>query len=535
MKNIIIIFSFISSISFAQVEEFLPRAFSGEPVILNNKLLFNYFTPEFGTELWVTDGTAAGTQLLKDIISGGGSSNPNFSPLYVIDGYMYFHSAQTPNIVWRTNGTPQGTEVHVTNSQIFNPTGYIKCNGFILFVSRIGGNQNFWRFWRMTSFPNSEVPIINTFDGKVINNVHISSYAKKDETTLIFGGHTNQDGWAIFGTTGPTTDLIIDLYQGNNSTFNNYNQFSHARNIDGKIYFTGFQEQTGFELWTTLGSASSTNLFKDINQNNTVVNAGGAPMGFTKVGNTIFFTANDGINGREIWKTNGTAASTQMVKDVSPGNLNSGPQSLIEYNGFLYFLQSDGTNGNQIWKTDGTESGTIMVTNPQDFSNVSSANLIKTNNKLFFSGFSNVYGNELFMLDENDQVSLIADINPGINGSDPGWVIEYDGYIYFTGRFGSNINTYRTYRIATSNLNVASQNQVLASIKIFPNPTANYFTVTSDAEVSVACYSILGQKQNINQINNNQYDISHLSNGVYLLKIMDQNSNVIETRKIIKQ
>lgn len=535
MKKYVFILLFISSIGYAQIEEFLPRSFSGKPVILNDKMLFNYFTPEFGSELWVTDGTTEGTQLLVDIITGPNSSNPIISDFYIIDDVLYFRGANTPHSVWRTDGTPQGTFQLVNNNQILDATAFVKCNGFILFISKIGGNDTMWRLWRMTTFANSEVPIINTFDGKVINNVTPNSIVKLNETTVMFGANTNQDGWAIFGTTGATTDMIIDLYQGNNSTYNNYRQISFPRNIDNKIYFQGFEEETGFELWTSLGSASSTNLFKDINPNNTVVNAGGSPIDYTKVGNTIYFTANDGINGREVWKTNGTAASTQMVKDITPGNASSLPQSLIEFNGFLYFLQTDGTNGRQVWKTDGTELGTVMLTSPQDFTSVSSANFDKTSNKLFFSGFSPIYGNELFMLDENDQLTMIADINPGIDGSDPGFVIEFNGYIYFTARFGNTSDTFRTYRLALSSLSV--EKPTVMDVKIYPNPTTNNFTIQSSTinNLQVEVYSIFGKKQPIQQINEHQYDISQLSNGVYLVKIIHQKSNSIATKKIIKQ
>ncbi|MGF1557140.1 T9SS type A sorting domain-containing protein [Paucihalobacter sp.] len=536
MKKYAFIFIMTCNFLNAQVEEFLGAGYSS-PTLVNDKLVFRLFTPEFGTELWVTDGTSEGTQLLVDINPGTGSSNVSISQSSVIDGVLYFRAAHTPHTVWRTDGTPQGTFPHINNVQIFDPNSFVKCNEFILFASKIGGNDNLWRLWRMTEFVDSELPIINTFDGKVINNVTINSIISLNETTVMFGANTNEDGWAIFGTTGATTDLIIDLYQGNNSTYNNFTQINSPKNIDGKLYFTGFQEATGFEPWTSMGSASTTNLLKDILVSPTV-NSTSSPIHWTKAGNTIYFSAFDGINGRELWKTNGSSSGTLLVKDIHPGNnSNFGPFALTEFNNQLYFLQNNGTNGTQIWKSNGTEESTTMVSNTQIISSVSNPSFDKADNKLFFSGFSPLYGNELFMIDQNDEITLVADINPGINGSDPGFVIEYNGYIYFQARFGNTSNTLRTYRIALNTLDVNNNVSKSLNLKILPNPTSDYFTVVSDFmnDLSIEVYSLLGQKQNIPQMNDHRYDISQLSNGVYLVKIIDQKSNSILTKKIIKQ
>ena len=42
------------------------------------------------------------------------------------------------------------------------------------------------------------------------------------------------------------------------------------------------------------------------------------PSSLTGVGGTLFFTADDGIHGRELWKSDGTKAGTVLVKDIDP-------------------------------------------------------------------------------------------------------------------------------------------------------------------------------------------------------------------------
>jgi ELWxxDGT repeat protein len=46
------------------------------------------------------------------------------------------------------------------------------------------------------------------------------------------------------------------------------------------------------------------------------------PCGQISLGTRLFFQANDGVDGAELWKTDGTGSGTKQVKDI-----NSGPSS----------------------------------------------------------------------------------------------------------------------------------------------------------------------------------------------------------------
>src|SRR5438270_914055 len=52
------------------------------------------------------------------------------------------------------------------------------------------------------------------------------------------------------------------------------------------------------------------------------------PSHLTAVGATIFFTANDGVKGVELWKSDGTVSGTGLVKDIRPGSTGSYPEQL---------------------------------------------------------------------------------------------------------------------------------------------------------------------------------------------------------------
>jgi len=86
------------------------------------------------------------------------------------------------------------------------------------------------------------------------------------------------------------------------------------------------------------------------------------PIGaLTAVGGTLFFIADTGTIGLELWKSDGTAAGTVLVKDIWPGAFSSSPSSLVDLGGTLFFEARDSTAGSELWKSDGTEAGTVLV------------------------------------------------------------------------------------------------------------------------------------------------------------------------------
>src|SRR6185295_3573578 len=67
------------------------------------------------------------------------------------------------------------------------------------------------------------------------------------------------------------------------------------------------------------------------------------------------------VHGQELWRSDGTAAGTVMLKDIKPGSASSNAGNLINVNGTLFFTADDGVHGNELWKSDGTVSGTTLV------------------------------------------------------------------------------------------------------------------------------------------------------------------------------
>ncbi len=225
----------------------------------------------------------------------------------------------------------------------------------------------------------------------------------------------------------PSANVLADINPGSASSNPNY-----LTNVNGTLFFTANDGVHGDQLWKTNGTAAGTVMVTDINP------AGLGPKYLTNVNGTLFFTGSDGPDGVELWKSDGTAAGTVMVKDIKVGSGGSNPSYLTNVNGTLYFSANDGVHGYELWKSDGTAAGTVMV---KDIS-PGSANaypkfLTDVNGTLFFSANDGVHGYELW--ESNGTAAgtvMVKDINPGSTGSYPKELTDVNGTLFFSANDG---------------------------------------------------------------------------------------------------
>lgn len=86
--------------------------------------------------------------------------------------------------------------------------------------------------------------------------------------------------------------------------------------------------------------------------------------GMIKAGDLLFFAADDGIHGEELWKSNGTSEGTTLVANINPApGASSSPRFITAMNNSLFFTADDGSTGQELWKSDGTEDGTHQIKN----------------------------------------------------------------------------------------------------------------------------------------------------------------------------
>jgi ELWxxDGT repeat protein len=274
-----------------------------ELVVLNGTLFFAAYGPDFsGQELWRSDGTAAGTVLVKDIAPGSASSNP--VSLTVVGRTLFFNANDGVHgyELWKSDGTAVGT----TLVKEFRP-------------GPLGG-----------------VPVeLTNVDGTLF------FVAKDDE---------HGDGlWKSDGTEAGTV-FLADL----SSSWNAQGP-AYLTDVNGTLFFLAAEGTGRFELWKSDGTTAGTVLVKDIDP------VGGSnPGSLTNVNGTLFFGASDGVHGREPWISDGTTAGTVMLKDINPGPGSSFASCFTDMEGTTFFGASSGS-GFELWRTDGTSAGTVKV------------------------------------------------------------------------------------------------------------------------------------------------------------------------------
>jgi ELWxxDGT repeat protein len=125
------------------------------------------------------------------------------------------------------------------------------------------------------------------------------------------------------------------------------------------LYFVAPDPEHGLELWRSDGTAAGTTLVRDL----AAGPAGARIEGLTVAAGRLFFAADDGIAGQELWVSDGTADGTSRVADLAPGEASSSPAAMTAAGGLLYFSADDGERGREPWvlKLSDLAAGAIRV------------------------------------------------------------------------------------------------------------------------------------------------------------------------------
>jgi len=290
-------------------------SFPTKLIVYNNKIYFNASNGLSGSnngyELWTSDGTTAGTVLLKDIYPGTDSSFP--SDFVIHDNKLFFTANNGPNgrELWVTDGTNAGTQmvkdfvVGSTGSNpqyttVYNGDLYFRANGELYKSSGVIGNGGALR-------PIGNNPVNNPIGFNVLGN------------RLFFSAQVTASGRELWSTNGAPfgTSLFKDINVGSGDSSPQDFEISN-----GILFFKATDSSGNIELWKTDGLAVNTVAVTNTNLN---------PKKLTNYNNQVYFV---GSNNR-LWVSDGSLSGTNQIIGSYPNIINAYKMTVHNYE--LYF------------------------------------------------------------------------------------------------------------------------------------------------------------------------------------------------------
>ena len=166
-----------------------------------------------------------------------------------------------------------------------------------------------------------------------------------------------------------SVSLVADLHTGPNSSIDGgLDRFRAAVFFGGRTVFSMFTPEHGVELWETDGTALGTRLLADLCPGQ-CSSLDSAPN-FHVEGNSLFFAANDGQHGRELWRLDAApGAQPELALDLNPGADGSNPGGFtrlsFSINGSAvtrtFFSAARADVGQELWRLGGPSVATLEL------------------------------------------------------------------------------------------------------------------------------------------------------------------------------
>jgi trimeric autotransporter adhesin len=476
---------------------------SNQRFVQNGKYIF--FVADNGKdgyELYRTDGTSAGTAMVKNFNPTGDGF---IRGLTIFKNEVYFSAYNgTTDDFYKSDGTDAGTILLAKNVQIGN-TLYKQAET-IVFKDELYFSEgaNLWKT-NGTAAGTQKVKTFYTgsFAFPVVKNFAIHN------NKLYYATNTSNFDISLIETDGTTagTKAIPKIDPSI------YEDVDELTECNGKLLFSNnYKTKGNAELFVSDGTVTGTVFLKDLN-GKTAASDGTYPSFFTTInGTTIFLT--DG----KIWQTDGTAAGTTAITNFNAGT-SQGDSNPFVSNGKLLFSSGGTSFGSQyIWATDGTAAGTNQLSS--QFLSIAPSFLTILNSKCYFSGSDSDKGRELWVSDGTKTgTKVILDLVAGSNGSEVANIISLNNILYFIANKGDAAG-FELYRFNPT-VGVREELILTNAMSISPNPASQEIRIKieqPEENTFISLYDINGRvvaHQEISNLSNATITTINLPNGIY--------------------
>jgi ELWxxDGT repeat protein len=310
-------------------------------VVFDNKLYFCASANTGGNRLYYHDAATGQT-----VLAPGSSSQASLpQEMTVYNGAMYFRASRfgaPSNIgieLWKFDGTNQTPfDVYAGPGSSY-PQHFIEYGG-LLYFNACGTPGQGGELWRTNGTAVAEAARIYPNNGSSPENFVLYN------DRLYFSAYDGVHGRELWSYNGATATLAADIVPGGQYSSSNPNNMAVYRD---DLFFSAYDPDHGFELWKFDGAAAS--MVVEINPTPDPLDGDtflmdSSPAGLVVYNDVLYFTADDGVNGRELWSYDGVEA--RLVADIYPGQYGSDIQELRVWGDSLYFVANDGQTGSEL-------------------------------------------------------------------------------------------------------------------------------------------------------------------------------------------
>jgi ELWxxDGT repeat protein len=353
-----------------------PPGIAASSVEVDGILYFPASDGIHGTELWRSDGTTAGTRMVRDVCPGACSSflavRTSLTPFQ--HKVYWYASDGAHELLMASDGTPQGTApfpdpASPAAGHVLMPMG--EAGGRLLLSGGTSGGGELWATdgtpvgtLRLRVFRTGDVPSNPVLVGQ-LGSVLVFKVGDQTQGQTLWATDGTRAGTLPLNATAPGVGFLDAVAAGGRLFIEAFGPAGNAGwvsdgtpagtqplagvSFDSKLtavesqVFFARSTATGWELWTSDGTLAGTALVKAFTDS--------FPNTLTAVGNRLFFDFQT-----DLWMSDGTAAGTLAVRRFV-----STVGGFTTFGDRLAFFADDGTHSSQPWISDGTPAGTYLV------------------------------------------------------------------------------------------------------------------------------------------------------------------------------